>query len=57
MTINITEIIPAELSGYCDVETGECIITETGTSRGATVEIAPRADDEPSTAVNDSENS
>lgn len=26
---NITDIIPTEISGYCDVETGECITTET----------------------------
>jgi hypothetical protein len=28
--MNITEIIPTEISGYCDVETGECITAETG---------------------------
>ena len=32
--MNITEIIPTELSGYCDVETGECIV----------VDAAPQAD-------------
>jgi hypothetical protein len=23
--MNIPEIIPAEVSGYCDLETGECV--------------------------------
>ncbi|WP_211841721.1 hypothetical protein [Rudaeicoccus suwonensis] len=46
MNINITEIIPAELSGYCDVETGECITTETGTPDGTTTEKDAHADDE-----------
>ena len=35
---NITEIVPAELSGYCDVGTGECITVETGTPHAATTE-------------------
>lgn len=33
--MNITEIIPTEISGYCDAETGECITAETGTPHGA----------------------
>jgi len=32
--MNITEIIPTEISGYCDAETGECITAETGTPHG-----------------------
>jgi hypothetical protein len=36
--MNITEIIPGELSGYCDIETGECTTTETGTPHGTTTE-------------------
>jgi hypothetical protein len=36
--MNITEIIPAELSGYCDIETGECVSTETRNPHGTTTE-------------------
>jgi hypothetical protein len=43
--VNITEIIPAEISGYCDAETGECITTETGTP----TENAAHTDDDTST--------
>jgi hypothetical protein len=32
--MNITQIVPAELSGFCDVATGECI----------TVDATPQAD-------------
>jgi hypothetical protein len=27
--MNIPEIIPAEISGYCDLETGECVTVDT----------------------------
>jgi hypothetical protein len=30
--MNNLEIISAEVSGYCDVETGECVIVEPNTS-------------------------
>jgi hypothetical protein len=26
--MNITQIVPAELSGFCDVATGECIVVD-----------------------------
>jgi hypothetical protein len=29
--MNIPEIMPAELSGFCDVATGECIVADTDT--------------------------
>jgi len=29
--MDITKIIPAELSGFCDVATGECVVTDTDT--------------------------
>ena len=54
--MNITEIIPTEISGYCDVETGECITTETGTPRGTPAENVAHTDDEISTMLDDSEN-
>ena len=38
--MNITEIVPTEVSGYCDAQTGECITTETGTPQEATIEDA-----------------
>lgn len=44
--MNITEIIPAEISGYCNAETGECIITEPGAGHPPTTENAAQADDE-----------
>jgi hypothetical protein len=37
--MNITEIIPTEISGYCDVETGECITAETGAPHGTPTEV------------------
>lgn len=53
--MNITEIIPTELSGYCDVETGECITTETGTPHGTTTESVAHTDGESPTMLDDSE--
>ena len=32
--MKVPEIIPAEISGYCDVETGQCITVEEATSDG-----------------------
>jgi hypothetical protein len=29
--MNIPEIMPTELSGFCDVATGECIVVDTDT--------------------------
>jgi hypothetical protein len=29
--MNITEIIPSELYGFCDIKTGECVVAETET--------------------------
>ena len=29
--MNITEIIPSELLGFCDIKTGECGVAETET--------------------------
>jgi hypothetical protein len=26
--MNITQIVPAELSGFCDVATGECVVVD-----------------------------
>jgi len=52
--MNITEIIPTEISGYCDVETGECITTETGAGHPSTTENAAQTD-EISTRFQDSE--
>ena len=30
--MNIPELIPAEVSGYCDLETGECVRVDPVTS-------------------------
>ena len=38
--MNIPEIIPAEIGGYCDLETGECVIVDPVISNGKT---APEA--------------
>jgi hypothetical protein len=54
--MNITEIIPTEISGYCDVETGECITAETGTPHGTPTENAAHTDDQISTMLDDHEN-
>lgn len=54
--MKITEIIPTELSGYCDVETGECITTETGIPYATTTENVAHTDDEISTMLDNSEN-
>ena len=32
--MNITEIIPSEPSGFCDIKTGECVVAETETPPG-----------------------
>jgi len=47
--VNITEIIPAEISGYCDAGTGECITTETGAGHPSATENAAQTGDEIST--------
>jgi hypothetical protein len=47
--VNITEIIPAEISGYCDAETGECITTETGIPHATSAENVAHTDDDTST--------
>jgi hypothetical protein len=44
--MKITEIIPTELSGYCDVETGECITAETGTPQDTPTEKVAPIDDQ-----------
>jgi hypothetical protein len=44
--VNITDIIPTDMSGYCDVESGECTTAETGTNRGAPTEHVTRTDHE-----------
>jgi hypothetical protein len=38
--MNITEVIPTELTGFCDVATGECIVagTDTETPHGSAIE-------------------
>ena len=54
--MNITEIIPTELSGYCDVQTGECITAETDTPHSTTTENVAHADDQSPTMLDHSEN-
>jgi hypothetical protein len=44
--VNITEIIPAEISGYCDAETGECITTDTGAAHPPATENTAQTDDQ-----------
>ena len=51
--MNITEIIPAEISGYCDAETGECVTAETGTPHGTPTENVAHTDDKISTMLDD----
>jgi hypothetical protein len=34
--MNIPEIMPTELSGFCDVTTGECIVVDTDTDAATT---------------------
>jgi hypothetical protein len=41
--MNIPEVMPTELSGYCDVATGECIVTDTDTD--AATAHGPATDD------------
>lgn len=54
--MKITEIIPTELSGYCDIETGECITGETGTPHDtATEDVAHTEDESPTRMLDDSE--
>lgn len=53
--VNITEIIPTEISGYCDVESGECIIAETGAGHCSTTENSAQTEDEIPTMFQDSE--
>jgi len=36
--VKITEIIPAELSGFCDIATGECVDADTETPDGTATE-------------------
>jgi hypothetical protein len=33
--MTIPEIMPTELSGFCDVSTGECVVVDTGTATAA----------------------
>jgi hypothetical protein len=33
--MNITQIVPAELSGFCDVATGECVVADATPEVGA----------------------
>jgi hypothetical protein len=55
--MNIPEIMPTELSGFCDVATGECVVadTDTATAHGpATDDTSQRPedpDDRPAHAV------
>jgi hypothetical protein len=57
--MNIPEIMPTELSGFCDVATGECIIvdtdTDTATAGGSATDDTPQPpevlDDRPAHAV------
>lgn len=44
--MNITEIIPTELSGYCDVATGECVTAEADAPQDTTTENIARTGDE-----------
>jgi hypothetical protein len=41
--MNIPEIIPAEVSGYCDLETGECVTVDPVTSDDKTASGNPEA--------------
>ena len=42
--MNIPEIIPIDLSGFCDVATGECFVYDT--SPGSATEKAPERSEE-----------
>lgn len=53
--MNITEIISTELSGYCDVQTGECITAETGTPHSTATENVAHTDDQSPTMLDNSE--
>jgi hypothetical protein len=44
--VNITEIIPADISGYCNAETGECITTDTGAAHPPATENTAQTDNE-----------
>lgn len=54
--MNITEFIATELSGYCDVQTGECITAEPDTPHNATTGNVAHTDDQSPTMLDDSEN-
>jgi hypothetical protein len=41
--MNIPEIIPAEVCGYCDLETGECVTADPVTSDDETASENPVA--------------
>ena len=41
--MNIPEVMPTELSGFCDVATGECIVIQTDTDTATT--HGPATDD------------
>ncbi|MGH2936603.1 MAG: hypothetical protein ACRDPE_00600 [Solirubrobacterales bacterium] len=43
--MNITQIVPTELSGFCDVATGECIVVD------PTADAGPDADNPHGTSV------
>jgi hypothetical protein len=43
--MNIPEVMPTELSGFCDVATGECIVVDTDTHANAATASGSAADD------------
>jgi hypothetical protein len=43
--MNILEIMPTELSGFCDVATGECIVVATDTDTDTATAHGPTTDD------------
>jgi hypothetical protein len=42
--MTIPEIIPAEVSGYCDLETGECVTVDPVTSADKTAHRSASSD-------------
>jgi hypothetical protein len=43
--MNVPEIMPTELSGFCDVATGECIVVDTDTDTDAATAGGSTIDD------------
>jgi hypothetical protein len=43
--MNIPEIMPTELSGFCDVATGECTVVDTGADADAATAGCSATDD------------